>query len=41
MIKKEYFCPTVQLVEMKVSDILLISLSEGDNFIDDSWFDED
>lgn len=41
MSKKEYFCPTAEVVVPVISDIVLTSISNGDNFLDDNEFDED
>ena len=40
MNKKEYFCPWLTLVESDVSDVILTSINDGDNFISDDWFND-
>lgn len=36
---KKYFCPEIQISELIVDDVIMVSIDKGDNFIDDSEFD--
>ena len=37
---KEYFCPQIQISDLETIDAILISIDKGDNFVDDSEFDD-
>ena len=37
---KNYFCPQLQIFDLDSVDSILTSIDKGDNFIDDSFFDD-